>query len=109
MHTKFSSIFLFQKIKSEPLFESQSSMDADNDSDDDYNIEPDNKSNSDGNNTMDPLRTVLNSDLGIYMSFYASGTSPLRIYNSEIAERSALSVITRAREACEFAYPNAKI
>ena len=41
-------------------------MDAINDSDDDY-VEPDNKSNSDGNNTMDPLSTVLNSDLGIGM------------------------------------------
>ncbi|KAJ8716026.1 hypothetical protein PYW08_013311 [Mythimna loreyi] len=56
------------KIKSEPLFECQSSMDADNDSDEDY-IEPDNKSNSDDvNASMDPLSTVLNSDLGSSIS-----------------------------------------
>uniref|UniRef100_A0A2A4JG48 Regulatory protein zeste n=1 Tax=Heliothis virescens TaxID=7102 RepID=A0A2A4JG48_HELVI len=51
------------KIKSEPLFEHRSSLDADNDSDLDDRLEADN--NSDGNTTLDPLSTVLNSDLGL--------------------------------------------
>ncbi|XP_049706903.2 uncharacterized protein LOC110378083 isoform X1 [Helicoverpa armigera] len=51
------------KIKAEPLFEHRSSLDADNDSDLDDHIGTD--INSDGNTTLDPLSTVLNSDLGL--------------------------------------------
>ncbi|CAH0694054.1 unnamed protein product [Spodoptera exigua] len=54
------------KIKSEPLFECRSSMDADNDSDLDDQMDADNKSsNSDVNTTLDPLSTVLNTEIGL--------------------------------------------
>ncbi|KAH9630470.1 hypothetical protein HF086_017008 [Spodoptera exigua] len=52
------------KIKSEPLFECRSSMDADNDSDLDDQMDADNKSsNSDVNTTLDPLSTLSTGDM----------------------------------------------
>lgn len=56
------------KIKSEPIFECQSSPEAVNDSDLDDQMEADNKSttsDADVNTTMDPLSTVLHTDLGL--------------------------------------------
>ncbi|XP_022830451.1 uncharacterized protein LOC111359223 [Spodoptera litura] len=56
------------KIKSEPIYECRSSLDADNDSDLDDQMEADNKSttsDAEVNTTLDPLSTVLNTDLGL--------------------------------------------
>ncbi|KAF9418959.1 hypothetical protein HW555_004286, partial [Spodoptera exigua] len=80
------------KIKSEPLFECRSSMDADNDSDLDDQMDADNKSsNSDVNTTLDPLSTVLNTDIGL--------NSISEFENKEILKRKRIENLIQADAA----------